>query len=82
MNCGGHEEEVGGGQNECLCNVRCEGVATHDEASRRREEYALGIKYYPGIAPILPRYTYVEYKARSSTEKFTIFKKCTTPTEV
>ena len=54
--------------------MRCEGVASHDVDRRRSEEYALGIKYCPGIEPILPRYTYVEYKPRQSTRKYTIFK--------
>ena len=74
LECPGHGEEEEDGSDEWVCNMRCEGVASHDVDRRRSEEYALGIKYCPGIEPILPRYTFVEYKPRPSMRKLTIFE--------
>ena len=76
LRCTGHvEEEVE--QDECVCTVTCNGVQTHilpRKDNNRDMECDLGIKYCPGIEPILPAYTHVEYKPTTSTGKFTIFK--------
>ena len=54
LECPGHGEEDEDGSDECVCNMRCEEVASNDDDRGRKEEYALGIKYCPGIETILP----------------------------
>ena len=39
----------------------------------REREYALGIKYCPGLEPTLPVYTYVSYKPSTSKGGYNIF---------
>ena len=65
-----------GEQDECLCNIHCEGVYVHGGTgkSNYEDDISLGIKYCPGIEPVLPVYTHKEYKPRPSKWKFNIFK--------
>ena len=70
-------------QDECVCTITCDGVHTHitnDIDTKRDKEYALGIKYCPGLEPTLPVYTHVDYKPSTSTGRFTIFAPSTTAT--
>ena len=39
----------------------------------RGKEYALGIKYCPGLEPTLPKYTYMSYKPSTSRGGYNIF---------
>ena len=66
-----------------MCTITCKGVHTHiqrDMNSKRDIEYALGLKYCPGLEPTLPVYTYVGYKPSTSTGGFTIFAPSTATT--
>ena len=67
-------------QDECVCTITCKGVHTHiqkDMRSKRYMEYALGLKYCPGLEPVLPVYIHKEYKPSTSSGKFTIYQICT-----
>ena len=80
--CTEHKEEDKE-QDECVCTITCKGVHTHiqkDMNSKRDIEYALGLKYCPGLEPTLPVYTYVGYKPSTSTGGFTIFALSTVTT--
>ena len=62
-----------------MCTVTCEGIQAHNEMEDRgnnTDDYELGIKYCPGIVPNPPVYTYVEYKARSSTVRSSSIEGC------
>ena len=80
LRCAGHEENDVE-QDECVCTVACKGVQTHSIAKDNENiEYDLGIKYCPGIEPVLPVYTHMEFKPTMSTGRFTIFKMSTPAT--
>ena len=73
--CGGHHGELRE-QDECVCTFTCQGAQSHsqeDVQGVRGKEYALGIKYCPGLEPTLPKYTYMSYKPSTSRGGYNIF---------
>jgi hypothetical protein len=79
--CDGDEAYCARGEDECVCTASCEGRGSHAHIQERSEELKLGMKYCPGIEPVLPEYEYVEYKPRTSAKEFTISKYSTTTTQ-
>ena len=60
LGCEGHTEEEAE-RDECVCTVTYKGVQTHICTGPSDEDidYEMGIKYCPGIEPVLPTYNYV-----------------------